>query len=499
MTAKFVANRVLCGKSTLTSLLSLLTLNFAPVCLAAEQSLSLSLSGTGPVYQLALPLQVFANAQNADLSDLRLVNSLGQDIPWSWHQAEVAQNSVEQNTVPLFAVNKATKLQGMQIRIAENGHLQLLQAKPATIDQIDWLADLSHLQGQLVEAKLSLPEQTQGVFSLQVELSDDLQNWRPYSDAVAIVQLSQAGQQIQQLSFSLGGQRARYLRMRWLGQNQAGKIQDLQVTTSKTSYHLPRLLWTAPIRAESCTPRYCDYRLPAHITLERLKINLALNNSLARLDIFGVRDNTVTPQLRRHINPLSWLHQHRVQARAQVQAKESSDLLAQTLAYQIDHDGRLLKTPEITLDGGIYRSLRLQLSTAQSNMALALGPTAPEIQVAMSEQSLLLLARGDAPFNLLLGGKQAAQHYTEADILGPLRQVTGKSEKFGLAELDASGLSLFPPQAKKALNNAEATPAKPASERKLWLWGVLALAVLVVGAMVLSLLKKPAQSEAPPN
>lgn len=474
----------------ISSFLALAGLSLSLAGQASEHSLPLKLQGSGPVYQIALPLQVIANANQADLADLRIVNAQGQDVPWSWRHAEFSQSELKQQTVPVFAISQQAKQQAAQIKIASNGHLQLINPNAIETDQTLWLADLSQIHGQLLEANLKLPENVQGAFSLHVELSDDLQHWQSPYEAFAIVQVNQDGQQISQLNLNLQGASARYMRLRWQGQNQPGKIAELQITSSATAYSLPRLLWTPALRAEQCTPGYCDYRLPAHLSLEKLKINLAQKNSLARLDILGLQDAAAPVQMRRHINPLSWLHQHRVQAKAQAQAKEQIYQLGQTLAYQIDYAGSSLTSPEITLDGGVYRSLRLQLSAAQTDMAIALGPMAPEIQVAMSQQKLIFLARGEAPFKLLLGGKPAAQHYSEADITTPLQLATGKQAEFAEAEVDVSTLSLFTaPVAKQNLVKADQT--KPVTERKLWLWGILALAIVAVAAMVISLLRKP--------
>ncbi len=454
---------------------------------SAPQKLPIQVKGDSPFYQLNLPLELISNASRDDLTDIQVLNAKGESLVWSWLHTESRRDDLSQQQAPFFVVSKTRSAAETGVVIDKQGRLQLKTKPVSDASPAYWLLDLSQIKGQLLEANLTLAADTQGVFPVALEFSDDLQHWYSLGQEQTLLQLTHAQQQLTQLSLNLSGQTARYLRLKNLA-DKSLKIEKIMVSASQTQRKLPQLLWTPELKAERCTDHYCDYLLPPHFAAEKLEIKLAQTNSLARLDVVGVLKQNYQAPARRHVNPLSWLHQHRVQVKADLQAQDQFYLLHQLIAYKLDLAGRVLTTPQLTLDGTNYQRLRLQLSDPQSSRLSLLGSEAPTIRLAMSELSLVFLARGDAPFSLQVGAKAVNPGYSESELLAPVRDLKQQAS-LALASIDTTSLKLFPASSvDKAKPKAAQTEV--AENRKFWLWGVLVLALVLVGGMVWSLLAK---------
>jgi len=110
----------------------------------------------------------------------------------------------------------------------------------------------------------------------------------------------------------------------------------------------------------------------------------------------------------------------------------------------------------------------------------AAGP--PEIELAWRPEQLLFVARGEPPFMLVYGKRGAANTAFSADRLVSIAGEPGRA-------LDEASASLGPP-GWLAGESAFDEPKAPLAWRQIVLWAVLILAVGVVLALSVRLLRE---------
>ena len=483
----------------------------------ASAGLPISLQGAGPYYQLNLSLPVQAGARFADLRDLKLRNRHGTALPFSWLGEEIAADLLESHGVPLFALPTPEKTAtdaanvSATLHLGPNGELQLRAPRaprpsgtPTQAAQgNEWIIDARSLRGSLIELHLALPANVEGLFPFSLQTSSDpnLREWRSAGSG-QIARLKTAdGQQLEQLAVPLGNLQADFIRLRFQSA-QAPRINEATLISVTHAQALPALQWSAALAPERCTStgsdQYCDYRLPHNATADSLRLQLNERNTLATLAISGLQpvDAQAYPT-RRHRNPLyqQLARLRPPKATPNTPPSEREQWLSEAVVYRLQNtalaaappENAELSSPDITLDGGHYSHLRIRTQGAFAR----LGARPPSVQLGSYPKTVLFLAQGEPPYTLQWDAQTPSAELPLSKLLPQQRNdqpLPNDRATIAADAVPAPVAAIAAPAPKPSKTSGKPQPA--------WLWGVLAVALAVLGGMAWSLFKK--KDEAPP-
>ena len=469
------------------SLLALLPGLAAAVPVApAEQKAAITIANGGPYYRLDLPVTIYATAASSDLTDVRVRNGVGSLVPHAWLTGTETETQVDSTSVPFFAVpmpahGKAQEDLTLVFKRTTDGTLVIPKAIKTDPERVtrDWIVDAGRVQGRLLQLRLTLDAQSEGLFPLRIDASDDLRHWRTVASDAQIVVLRHGGERVEQLDVELRETRARFLRLRWLDEALAPALTAVTIDSVQHHETAPPLQWSESIQA-SCGENYCDYATPARMPLEFLRVHLAEPNTLARIAVSGfVPVGAIRNAPHRH-NPLYVLRHKRHATSAPAESGES--MIAAGVVYRLEQGGGEVRSPEIALDGRVYQRLRLRTDGPIAQ----LGSPPPTVAIAAAPRSLIFLGQGGGPFTLHWGVHEPHGRAAPLSLIAP-KYRPGQGDFAAPAHVHIPAL---PPEEKPmAVDVAKEPEPVPDTNRKVWLWGALAAGLLVLAAMAWSLFK----------
>ena len=143
---------------------------------SADAALPLTLAGTGPYYTLDVGLQARGVSAAPDLGDLRVRNGAGETMAFAWVDSTLPAAVTQRGPARLYKV----PLPPPDAASASTSDAPPRQA---------WIVDAQVAADDLLRLELALEAGTQGVYTLRIEASDDLQHWRTLQEDAQLVQL----------------------------------------------------------------------------------------------------------------------------------------------------------------------------------------------------------------------------------------------------------------------------------------------------------------------
>jgi hypothetical protein len=411
--------------------------------------------GEGPWYRLELPLAVQLNARQTDLGDVRVFNAAGE--PQAYALSRASQHADGNRTLtdvkwfPLYDSADATE-HAPSVRVQSSANGTLVQVQPSTELEVGeealrgWLLDASAIKAPLQQLILDWTSERDGFQRFSIEASDDLQHWQSWGEG-QLARLTFADERVEQHEVALPGQSARYLRLLWDAPQSAPILTSAQLQSVR-SVPLP-LVWSHALDGSSVKAGEYTWQLPRVLNVERLQVGLSQPNSLAPVILSGRRDSSLPWQ------PLS------------------SGLL-----YRLTQNGQDVVQDELQLPGQAVQQLKLTVDERGGG----LGAQAPTLKFAVRAAQLVFLARGPAPYTLVLGNATVKAASLPLSTLIP-DYSPAKLATLGQASVDG-GATVSP--------MVSTLPASVGLDwKKFGLWAVLLLGVLFLAAMAFSLLRKP--------
>ncbi|MDG9925948.1 MULTISPECIES: DUF3999 domain-containing protein [unclassified Pseudomonas] len=419
----------------------------------------LTLEGEGPWYRLELPLGVQMAASHADLRDLRVLNAEGEELAYALTLGSAQPEEKRQEAaVKWFPLRGAADTQAAPaIRVQRGTSGTLVEVAPdssASGEQIlrGWLLDASAFDQPLHRLQLDWSSDQEGFQRFTIEASDDLQHWQRWEDG-QIARLSFADERVEQREVELPGAKARYLRLLWQAPQQAPALLAARVVSIESQDLAPPLAWSAPLASTSSKVGEYSWELPLSLPLERVRVSLPEGNVLAPVSLSS-----------RGAGKLEW------------------QPLTSGLLYRLPQDGKEVLQDEIELWGTPVQQLRLRVDARGGG----LDKEAPSLRVAVRGTQVVFLARGSAPYRLVVGDASAR---SAALPLGTL--IPGYEPK----RLASLGRAIAPTEVPEIVRDAADAAQSAADWKRVGLWAVLLAGVALLGGMAFSLLRKPGVSE----
>ena len=471
-----------------------------------EATAPITLSGEGPYHRLTLPAAIYSHAAHADLRDLRIRNAQDDAVPYAWLREMPSPRTVSQ-AAPLFPVpGHAVGAEGASpaFKIGADGTLRLIEpprsGAPAPAAGTDWLIDASQVSGQLLQARLELAPESEGVFGFTLQASDDLRHWRPVGGVQQLVRLRHQERTLEQLSVDLGGTRARFLRLRWRDPAQGAALAAVHIESQQAVEIKPQQEWSDALAPAHCSVDACDYLAPRGWPAQSLRIELAQANTLAQVQVSGLIDAppaaAPASQPPRLLPTLRHPHLHRRETPSAAPGPQEI-VLADTVLYRLSRDGQEVRSPALALDGVVYPRLRLRTQGPISQ----LGSAPPTLEFGVTPRTLVFLAQGQPPFRLAW---QSAAPDQGAPVLpdgGAMALATLMPGGTATQALTADTAQVRLPGAPAALMAPASAPTGPAGKadglaaRPLWLWAALGAGLLLLAGMAWSLFASLKKSE----
>lgn len=426
----------------------------------------LALDGDSAAWQIELTPDVYAAIHDPQLRDVAVIDASGQPVPIAPRAMEfssaVQANDMElpQFDLPATPDNAPNESLNLHVQRDADGRLRRLDAdignsptapKSATADL---LLDASALKAPIDSLWLDWTDNGSVSAQFSITGSDDLQQWHTLAPSASVMSLHQDANTLSRRQIPINA-RATYLRLHRL--DTGAPLANLRVrarTLAHSSLIQPSRVWVdatpLPRSADAKSLAY-DYRLPAPLAIDAIHLELASDNSLARVK-FASR---VQPG----DAPNAW------QTRAEF------------TAFRLRQGDSVIGNDDITIaSGNRAQDWRIDPATPLDR--------APTLRVAFRPDRFVFIAQGSGPYRLVAGSARAHRADYPVDIaLAQLRTKLGANWQPPLATIGTrnalAGDSVLSPAA-----------VKKDIDWKTWLlWAILIGAAAFIGLLALNLLR----------
>lgn len=406
------------------------------------------------VFALTLDESVYRQLTRTDLADMGAFNGDGEALPFGPMPVSYSPPPARWRDAAWFV------LPPTRADVPADLHLHVTRSSEGDLN-LD--ASLSHseqggVQDVLIDVRAG-DREVEAVelefafdaadFSAQVDIdaSDDLQNWRTVVSAATVAQLRQGGQMLVRRRLEFPPLSAAYLRLHVLDMAGAVPLRSVRLLlhpAQAARENLKRSLMAADfVRREG---RAYVYRLPARVPVERLNILLGDDNAIANFSVSA-----------REEGDKNWSY------------------VGQLNAFRLRGAGVALDNEAIDVAVTRRREWRIE-----SSIELVRTPI---LQLSYRPESWLLLTRGKPPFVIAAGSTTSRREEFPLDALvAQIRARYGKDWQPAPASLGAMRMA----------GGEAALSEFTAGHRRTWLlWAVLVLGALAIIVMVLRLLRAP--------
>jgi hypothetical protein len=437
------------------------------------RSATITPEGSDTLQRFVLPFEAYRDTRR-DMADVRVFNARGEPVPIALAGEPEPVKVVARKNVPLarFVVSKldtAPSAKGAEVTIRmSDGTLVSVRGRGGELakDAIPaaYLLDASQATDPLAALVFDwLPGPGTEVVRVTIEASDDLQAWRHVGSAT-LVHVIQGRNVLEQPRAALSADtKARYYRVTWSGDARGGwpafVLQSVEGEYAGAVRKAERAKVAVPGTAGE-KPGEFVFDLGAQLPVEAVRIVPGEPNSVAPLTIF----TRESPQGQ-------WRG------------------VASGTFYRIERGGAQFESSPVEIGWAV--PARFWMVRANPSLG-GLGSTPPVLEAQWRSRQVIFAARGPAPFRLAFGAAEAKPAWVSAATLIPDYK---RGEELKLPEARVGPVEGAPPAAPSAL---PAFVAEVGGPRKLALWSILVLGVLVLGAMAWRLSRQMSEEPASP-
>ena len=420
-------------------------------------------SGTA-IARVALPGQSIAALRSANGADLRVFNAAGLSLPHAVidtsRQAPGKEDVAGERFVALPIYATPTHQQtAPALRIIEGPNRRVIEVGAATTgaDQKrdattvrGLLFDTHNLKSELraVELEGTLPPSL--IVKITLDISADLKSWRTVASQSPVFDFGTDGPSNRRLDLPVGQKLdGQYLRLTW------SDTPTLAVTALRT---------IGAVNTNRAEPVVIELGAPHNLSdaYAEWTITPGLRASAIRLQTSAV--NALMP----------------VRVLTRSRSGDPWRTVANTVVYRLAANSTALSVnPSVSMSSPLESLVRVE---ALSGYKLTGVPVTLALEYA--PLNVLFIATGDGPFTIATGNTSAQSTAVPVTTLMPNYQSGGE---FALPVLTAT-VSVNQPSAKPS---ATTEIFGIATQKSSLLWGVLGLAVIVLGGLAVSLLRTP--------
>jgi len=417
-----------------------------------------TVSGGDALNRLTLPFEAYRDAR-PDFADLRLFNAGGEALPIAFAGEPAPVVTGPRPTplaiFPISAEPGRDVAQGsldVMVKSYARGTIVSVQGrsanKPAPLRTAAWLADASQFNAALRGLVLTW-EVHPGteVVKVDVDASDDLKSWRRIASRAPLMHLEQNGAVIEQRRVDLSGTRARYLRI--AGEPSTFALTGVNALSEDVVAPVVRSKRLVQGMAGAKPGEYL-FDLGARIPVELARIVLPAN-TVAPFSL-ATRDDDKQP----------WR------------------TFTSATFYNLTREGATVESQPTGVYPTAMRYVMAQLDPRSPPLSAP-----PSLEVQWRPAQLVFVARGEGPFHLEFGNREAKPVILSVNQLIPSYEAHAEMK---LAEAKVGDVKAnAPPEPAWRAAIGDTNP------RKFALWAILIVAVLVLGGMAYRLARQMKQ------
>lgn len=459
-------------------IVSLLLLAGAGVAVAAERpadfayGIAIDVSGNEALYEVTLPAVVYRGVVRPDLGDLRAFNGTGEVVPHAFRPHRTTRPDAPA-TVPLtlfpLKAQAGTSVDGLSISVRRSDRgvtsVDVRSVGPSGSAEkriIGYLIDLSVLDRGLRSMELEWRPVADGFAGkLRVDASDDLAAWRTVVTGAPLVNLEVAGQRLQQKRVELPPQKVKYLRLSWVApgveRQTLPELETARGELAEKTVEAPRA-WTRIEAGKGEKPGEYVFDVRGHYPVDRVRFDLPEPNTVVQVQLL-TRDK----------------------------ADQSWRQAARGVIYRLRQAGSEIASPDLATGTVSDRYWLLRVDQRGGGI----GSGIPIMHAGFVPHALVFAARGEPPFQLVYGNREAKSAAYAIETLIPgyrddaSQQIraakTGSQQTVSVRTAEALAQQELGGEARR----------QDAIDWKRWsLWGALVLGVLILGVMAWRLLRQ---------
>jgi hypothetical protein len=392
-------------------------------------------------YRVTLPPDVYRTSVRADLGDVRVFNSRGETVPYAILRRSEPAPAAPAQALPLFPLRGDTRaaVNGLKLTLdAGDGAIQL-QTAPRTAEQgpvLEYILDGRGLERPVASLQLHWPDGSAD-FSGRVHLaaSDDFANWRIVVTSAAIANLHAAGQALVEDRVEVPAVRAKFWRLSWAGSPPPFALTSVEAVPASGP---PPSNWSTlfvdgtPVPGR---PGEYTFDIGARVPVERV--------------------NLVLPEL----NAV-----YAVLLSARAREQDAWSPVVRAGFYRLStSDGETRNNP---VPIGVRRDRYWQVRILGDGA----HPTPLRLEVMWSPADIEFLAQGPPPYQLAYGSSAVSGAETDLAILPT-----------------AATISTAMVGTRAPLGGEARLTDSPVVYKRMLLWTVLIVAVIVLGSMAIRL------------
>ncbi|MFT5134441.1 MAG: hypothetical protein ACI9SC_002920 [Gammaproteobacteria bacterium] len=420
------------------------------------RALILETDGSTAIYEIKLPASVYETVVRHDLGDMRVFNANEERVPHTLRrpeQIEDTETRVSLPIFPLYGINTNNLDNKLNFTTANDGailtlreHDNALVTENAKIQK--YVIDASRIGKKIAALEVELVGAGDNyVKKLTIETSKDLSRWRRLVNNVTLTRLQYGEHLLQEKKIELHQAHERYLRLSWQDASDGIQLSAVKaVLKNKENKDKPNWLMREAELIDAQQQIY-QFDTKGAFPVEQFNIVLPEGNTLIEADL-GSRSETRG----------DWHPRY------------------QGLFYNLHVEGNQIQNDAVAIRTVEDRYWQLKVKTDDG-----MGKIAPRFRFAWSGHSLLFLARGPAPFTLAYGSGKAGP--TEPPVAALLDVLNNKRQAGFTAAAHISGTQ-------ELSGDAARDKLFDISWQRSVLWLVLALGVLILGAMAFRLLRE---------
>jgi hypothetical protein len=186
-------------------------------------------------YRLTLPPDVYRASVDQDLGDVRVFNSRGEIVPYAIFRRGEPTAAAPAQTLPLFPLRGDARAaaNGLKLTLDSGDGALQLQTPPRTAEPgpvVEYIVDARRMDTAIASLQLVWPEASADFSGrLRVEISDDFANWRTVA-TTPVANLHAAGQSLLEDRIDVAAAKAKFWRLIWVGTPPAFELSAIKAT-----------------------------------------------------------------------------------------------------------------------------------------------------------------------------------------------------------------------------------------------------------------------------
>jgi hypothetical protein len=409
--------------------------------------MQVSSTGDTAAYRVALPLALYQKIVHADLSDLRVFNGGGEQVPFAIERPPSGTVSNAATALSLFPLqdDSSATLDAVRVTI-ESGrgaiNVQTGGQAPPSGRINTYLVDGRSLGALVAALQLEWPQDAADFAGrVRVEASDSLGDWRFVAGAAPVANLHSGAGRLVEQRVEFSPIKAKFWRVSWVGSAAPFVLTSVLAEPAKQNVDAHHTSLNVSATPSKHAPGEFEYDLHARLPVDRVNLDLPDTNTVVEVELLS-RARVTDP----------W---HTVRRCG---------------FYRLRSDGEELRNGPVSIALNTDRHWLLRTDPK----AGGLGSVAPHLVVEWVPHDVVFVARGAGPFYVAYGSATAESAAVSLAVLPK--------------NLSIASASLFEPESLGGDARLSPPPA-PYAWKAALLWAILIAGAAFLAWMALRLSK----------